>query len=123
MDKINSLIFPHVLDIISQSPNSCETIDNLCESVRKVMTKEETGRRMSHDALCKAVKKTVDMGQGLGIFTVEEEEEEDIHPTKTNTMRGRSRQNLSSRVRRNRITENKSDRSRSRSQRSSSSSR
>ncbi|XP_013105154.2 uncharacterized protein LOC106085445 isoform X1 [Stomoxys calcitrans] len=69
MDKIDSLILPRILEIISQTPNLCETVDNLCKAMEEYMA-SESPVKMSSSSIRRAVKKALDRAQSLGIVSV-----------------------------------------------------
>ncbi|XP_075166771.1 uncharacterized protein LOC142238926 [Haematobia irritans] len=72
MEKINSIVIPRILDILNESPNTSEHIDNLYEILMDYIPKT-VKKTVSNSDLDKAFDKALEVAENFGLIAMDEQ--------------------------------------------------
>ncbi|XP_065366263.1 uncharacterized protein LOC135959144 [Calliphora vicina] len=64
----HSSLLPHILESLSQKPELCDTLENLCGEINYILSSENLKRRYGN--VEKAIENALDVGQNLGVITL-----------------------------------------------------
>ncbi|XP_075146505.1 uncharacterized protein LOC142220950 [Haematobia irritans] len=69
MKNLNPVILPHVVEILSHKPNSCETIENLCIDVQNYLSRATEGFNSITD-IRKDLTNALHAGKNIGVISI-----------------------------------------------------
>ncbi|XP_013110490.2 uncharacterized protein LOC106089229 [Stomoxys calcitrans] len=72
MENLNAFILPRVLQMVNNTPDLCQPLDNVCVTIKRCLAAETNGP-IRFTKVDKAVKEALKVGENLGIVMLKED--------------------------------------------------